>query len=220
MKQKNLIAIVPVRKGSQRVKNKNFKNFSTENNLLSLKLKILTNVNLIDEIIVNTDSEEGIEIAKKYNVSYHKRDKFYASSECDNSTFWAHIAQNTNSKYIMMTNCTSPFVKKETYLDIINRFELLKKNHDSINTSTEVKEYLYKKNKPINFKIGKAPNSQDLPQIQKLNFAVNLIERSNMIKHKSVVGLNPVLYNLDEYEGFDIDTPFDFEFAEFLHKKI
>jgi CMP-N-acetylneuraminic acid synthetase len=220
MKQKNLVAVIPIRKGSQRVKNKNLKHFFNEDNLLTLKLKTLIKINIIDDVVVNTDSEEAIEIAKKFNVSYHKRDDFFASSECDNSTFWSHIAKNTNSKFIMMTNCTSPFVKYETYIDIINRFELSKDSHDSINTATQVKEYLYKDNKPFNFKIGKTPNSQNLPDIYKLNFAINIIHRDKMIKNKSVIGIKPILYNLDEYEGFDIDTPFDFEFAKLLCSKI
>ena len=69
---KKIVAIVPVRKGSKRIKNKNFKKFASSN-LLEIKLKSLKKVNLIDQIIVSTDSPIAIKIAVKYNVSYHIR---------------------------------------------------------------------------------------------------------------------------------------------------
>ena len=49
---KKIVAIVPVRKGSKRIKNKNFKKFASSN-LLEIKLKSLKKVNLIDQIIVS-----------------------------------------------------------------------------------------------------------------------------------------------------------------------
>ena len=46
-----ITAVVAVRKGSQRVPNKNIKPFG-ESNLLEMKLKVLLQVNGIDEIVV------------------------------------------------------------------------------------------------------------------------------------------------------------------------
>tara|TARA_Y100001970_G_C14129123_1_gene800659 strand:+ start:357 stop:1028 length:672 start_codon:yes stop_codon:yes gene_type:complete len=214
---KNLVAVIPVRKGSQRVKNKNFKFFAGKN-LLIHKIQVLKQIKKIDEIIVNTDSNEAIQIAKKLNVNYHIRKKYFASSKCSNSEFWSHIGKVTNAKYIMFTNCTSPLIKKSTYEKIIKIFKR-NKIHDSINTVTDLKDYLYLKNKPLNFKKEKAPNSQDLPDVVKLNFAVNIISKNHMFKKKTLIGNKPFLYKLDEVEGFDINTPLEFKFAEYLFKK-
>ena len=96
----NFVAVVPVRKGSQRVKNKNFKPFAGKNLLLH-KIETLKQITQIDEIIINTDSDQAIEIAKKCNVKFQKREEYFASSECTNSEFLRHIAENTNAKYIM-----------------------------------------------------------------------------------------------------------------------
>ena len=71
--RKTITAIVPVRKGSQRVKNKNFKSFAGSN-LLRIKLGVLKQVKTIDKIVVSTDSPEAIEIAKEFGVDYHKRE--------------------------------------------------------------------------------------------------------------------------------------------------
>ena len=59
----SVVAIVPVRAGSQRVPKKGFRPFG-DTTLIDLKLSTLTQVNKIDEIIVTTDSEEVLEIAK------------------------------------------------------------------------------------------------------------------------------------------------------------
>ena len=64
MKKKKLTALVPVRKGSQRVKDKNIKNFGGTS-LLELKIKNLKKISLIDEIIVNSDSDDMLDIGKK-----------------------------------------------------------------------------------------------------------------------------------------------------------
>ena len=213
-----LVAVIPVRKGSQRVKNKNLKKFA-DTNLLTFKIETLKKVKRIDKIIINTDSEEAIKIAKKHNVEYKKREDYYASSECTNSEFWSHIAENTKSEFIIFTNCTSPLIKVETYDEIIDSFDISYPTHDSVNTVSELKEYLYLNQKPLNFNPDKAPNSQDLPNVIKLNFAVNIIRRNTMFKKKSLVGYKPSFYSLNDVESLDINTSYEFEYAEFLYKK-
>jgi|TARA_B100001540_G_C15636067_1_gene564420 CMP-N-acetylneuraminic acid synthetase len=213
-----LVAVVPVRKGSQRVKNKNLKKFS-DTNLLTFKIETLKKVKRIDNIVINTDSEEAIEIAKKLNVDYKIREDYFASSECTNSEFWSHIAEQTKSEFIIFTNCTSPLIKVETYNEIIDSFDISFPEHDSVNTVSEMKEYLYLDEKPLNFDPNKAPNSQDLPNVIKLNFAVNILKKETMQKKKSLVGYKPSFYSLNDVESLDINTKYEFEYAEFLYDK-
>ena len=121
--KKNLVAVVTVRKGSERVKNKNFKLFGKKN-LLIHKIETLKKIKELDEIIINTDSDKAIKIAKNLKVNFFRREEYYASSSCSNSEFWSNIAKNTNSKYIMFTHCTNPMVKKK---HMRNSLKLLKK---------------------------------------------------------------------------------------------
>ncbi len=60
---KKLTAVIPVRQGSQRVKNKNFRSFAGKS-LLEHKIEIVKKIN-VDEIIINNDSEKDIEIDQK-----------------------------------------------------------------------------------------------------------------------------------------------------------
>ena len=214
--RKTITAIVPVRKGSQRVKNKNLRPFGNTT-LLDLKLQTLLQIKTLDNIIVSTDSEQAIEIAKSYNIPTHKRDPYYASSNCTNSEFFENLGQSIEGDYLMYTPVTAPLIKPETYYDFINRFFNVLDNHDSMLTATYVKDHMWLDNKPINYDPTNAPNTQDLPDIIKLTYGINIISKKNMIECKNVVGKNPTFYLLDGDETVDIDTPLDFKFAEFLY---
>lgn len=212
---KDLVAVIPVRKGSQRVKNKNFKKFGKKN-LLYHKILTLKKIKNLNKIIINTDSNEAIKISKILKVDFFKRQKYFASSKCNNSDFWKNIADSTDADYIMFTNCTSPFVSLDTYNKLIKIFNKYKKKYDSFNTVTKVFDYLYYKNKPLNFIPGKTQNSQNLKGLVKLNFAINIISKKQMAKSKSIIGNKPFFLELDEIEGFDIDTNLDFNFAKYI----
>lgn len=210
-------AVIPVRKNSQRVKNKNFRKFHKKN-LLIYKILQLKRIKGLDEIVVNTDSTEAIKIAKKLKVNYWKREKYYASSKCTNSDFWQYIAETTKNEFILFTNCTTPLIKDETYKNALNLFKKNFGKFDSLNSATSVKEFLYYGKKPLNFNLSKTPNSQNLPNILKFNFGINILSTKNMRKKKSVIGSKPFLLKIDQLEGVDIDTMIDFKFAEFLYK--
>jgi CMP-N-acetylneuraminic acid synthetase len=217
--RKIITAIVPVRKGSQRVKNKNFKSFA-DSNLLEIKLNALKQIKTIDKIIVSTDSIIAIETAKRLGVECHERDEYFASSECSNSEFFENLAQCCEGDYLMYTPVTSPLIKIQTYYDFINRFSNSTNTYDSMVTAAYVKDHMWLDNKPLNYDPTNAPNTQDLPDILKLTYGINIISRENMIKFRNVIGNKPAFYVLEGEEIVDIDTPLDFEFAAHLYKKI
>ena len=215
---KKIVAIVPVRKGSKRIKNKNFKKFA-KSNLLEIKLRSLKKVSLINEIIVSTDSTLAIKIAKKYNVSYHIREKYFASSKCTNSEFFENLAKSIDGDFLMYTPCTAPLIKSSTIQNLIKKFLSVYPKCDSANTINYIKEHLWLNNKPINYNPKKSPNTQDLPDIMKLTYGANIISRKKMINKKNVLGDRPYFYHINDKEGLDVDNPIDFDVAEYLYKK-
>ncbi len=216
--KKKIVAIVPVRKGSKRIKNKNFKKFANSN-LLEIKLKSLKKIKLINEIIVSTDSSKAIQIAKKHNVSFHIREKYFASSKCTNSEFFENLAKSIDSDFLMYTPCTAPLIKSSTIQNLIKKFLNIYPKYDSANTINYIKEHLWLNNKPINYNPKKSPNTQDLPDIMKLTYGANIISRKLMISKKNVLGNNPYFHNISDIEGLDVDNPIDFDVAEYLYKK-
>jgi len=217
MKKGKLTVVVPVRAGSQRVKDKNIKPFANSN-LLKIKLETLKKVSIIDKIIVNSDSDEMLDIALSCGISTHKREGYYASSKCDNSEFFEHIATTTPSDYILCSLVTAPLISKETYFACINKF--MNSDIENLVTVSDVKHHLWLNGNPLNYNPQSSPNSQDLPDVVSLNYGISIISRDDMIKNRNIVTKNPYFYSLDEIESLDIDTEFDFMVAEYVYKKM
>lgn len=207
-----LTAVIPVRQGSQRVKNKNFKLFAGKS-LLEHKIELIKQLP-VDEIIINTDSDHAIELAKKNSISYYRRDPYYASSECTNSEYHEYLAKVTNSKNILITQVTAPLIKLETYIEAIDIFSNV--NCNSLMSTKKIVEYIWYKNSPINYKLDYAPNSQDLPNYFAPTFGVILANREAMLRSRNFICDNPHFYPISDTEAIDIDTELDFKFAEFL----
>jgi CMP-N-acetylneuraminic acid synthetase len=212
---KKITAVIPVRQGSQRVKNKNFKEFAGKS-LLEHKIDIVKKLP-VDNIIINTDSEYAISLAKENNVEYHRREPYYASSECTNSEYHEYLAKVTDSENILITQVTAPLISLDTYIEAIDIFSNV--NCNSLMSIKKIKEYLWYKNKPINYKLDYAPNSQDLPDYFAPTFGVIIVNKEAMLKSKNFICNKPNFYELSDMEAIDIDTKLDFEFAEFLFKK-
>ena len=219
-----IAAVVAVRKGSQRIPNKNIKPYG-KSNLLDMKLNLLKSVRNIDEIIVNSDCDKMLDIGLQHGVSIHKRSEYFASSECSNSEFHGHIAEVTNSDTIFLAPVCSPFVSIKSHEKAIelylNGFYDKKDEikFDSTISVTEVKNHLWLNNEPINYDLNNVPNSQDLPDVVKLNYGITITDKKIMQKYKRVVGNAPAFYKLDEIESQDVDTPFDWLVAEAIYKK-
>jgi len=215
-----ITAIIPVRKDSQRVKNKNKKLFANSS-LLEIKINQLIKlqkVNKISEIIVTSDDDEMLDLAKNLGVKTHKRNSYYASSKASNSEFFHNLATEVGSTpWIMYSPVTSPLVSIETYNEILSEF---KTNPCNIVTASPVKHHLWLDGSPINYEIENSPNSQDLPDIYSINYGISIIRRSDMIKYKNVVTPIPTFKILDEIESIDIDTEFDFMIAELIYNKL
>jgi CMP-N-acetylneuraminic acid synthetase len=214
---KKITAIVPVRKGSERVKNKNVKPFANST-LLDIKLNCLKKINLIDEIIVSSDCDSMLQIASKYGVKTHKRDEYYASSKANNSEFFKNLAESIDGEYIMYSPVTCPLISKETYFDCINTFQ--NPEVHNLVTVSPVKHHLWLDGKPLNYDIKNSPNSQNLPDINQITYGISIISKKDMLLYGNIVNESPTFKVLDEIESVDIDTEFDFMVAEYIYNKL
>lgn len=211
-----IVAIIPVRKGSQRVINKNIKPFG-DTNLLELKIRVLKKIENIEKIIVNTDSYDMAEIARNNDCEVIIRDDFYASSNINNSDYWEHLAKSIKEEYFILCQVTSPFVKVSTYKKAIKLY--FEGAYDSINSVSIEKKFLWKDDNPINYDYDHTPKSQDLDKITSLNFGITIVNRKLLEKNKNLVLEKRFFMELDKVESLDIDDEFDFEIAEYLYIK-
>lgn len=217
--QKKVSALIAVRSGSVRVKNKNIRTFN-ESTLLELKIKQLQSVKEINDVVVNSNSDEMLSIAKNLGARTVKRDDYYASNTISMSSVFEHMAKNMDCENILYANCTNPLVSTNSYSDAIRIFLNNTSAYDSLVSCHDIKEFLYLDGKALNYDPMNQPRSQDLPNVVALNFAISIISKSDMIKNRNIIGMNPYFYKLNEVESLDIDTPLDFFIAEKLYQHI
>jgi len=215
--QKKVSALIAVRSGSVRVKNKNIRPFN-DSTLLEIKIKQLQSVKEVSDITVNSNSDYMLTIASNLGVNTVKRDGYYASNTVSMSEVFKHMASNMDCENILYANCTNPLVSGKSYSNAIQVFFNNVSEYDSLVSCHDIKEFLYKDGKALNYDPRNQPRSQDLPDIVALNFAISIISKSNMIKNSNIIGENPFFYKLNEIESVDIDTPLDFFIAEKLYK--
>lgn len=211
-------AVVPIRKGSQRVKDKNLRPFG-DTTLLELKIGKLKEAGIFDEIIVNTDSDRAIEVAKANGVSWHRRKDYYASSQCSGSEYFQHLGNVTDADVIAYCPVTSPFVTAETISRCLGLY-IASEECDCVSTVSDVKEFLWRDGAPLNYDRYNAPNSQDLPDVKALNFGFTLVSRESLVRNRNIIGDSPLFVTTSEIEAIDIDTPLDFFIAEQVYKKV
>ena len=210
-------ALVAVRTGSQRVINKNARPFA-DSTLLDLKIQQLLRIPNLDGVVVNSNDDMMLDIARKYGCETVKRDAYYASNDVSMSDVYRNMAMNFDADDVAYINVTNPLLKDETIIKCINDYYKFNTTYDSLNSAHLIKEFLFKDNLPINYDLRNQPRSQDLPDISALNFAINIISREKMVECKNVVGYKPYIYCIDEIEATDIDNQIDFDFAEFVYK--
>jgi N-acylneuraminate cytidylyltransferase len=221
----NISAFLPCRSGSQRVINKNTRPFSdVPGGILEVKLRQLLLVNLFDEIVLSTDDELAIEIAKNINnskIRIERRPKYLCESTTKVEDLINYVPTIINSDHVFWVHATTPLVNHEIIAKAILEYEVaLKQGFDSIMSVTEYKSFLWDAEKKdiINFDRSKIkyPQTQDLRPLYEINHAFYAMSKKLYLQYRDRIGKNPYLFKLSKIEAVDIDWDEDFIIAEQL----
>ncbi|AXX87641.1 acylneuraminate cytidylyltransferase family protein [Malaciobacter marinus] len=222
--KKEIIAFLPMRKGSQRIKNKNIKKFANiKKGLTFIKISQLLKVKEIDKIIVSTDDKKVIDIALSFDskkIHIDKRPKELATSSTSTDELIKYVPKIIKKGIVIWTHVTSPFIDEKIYSKMIKTY-LDNKNNDSLMSVTKIQKFLWDKKNPINYnrKKEKWPRTQTLNPVYEVNSGAFINEIKNYKKFNDRIGKNPILFELDTIQSFDIDWKEDFEIAQVLWEK-
>lgn len=213
---KNLI-IIPARKGSKRLKNKNFLKLNGKT-LLEHTIEFAKKVNRTDSIIVSTDSTKLKKISKESGVLCPwLRPKSISSDHSTSSSVALHALKWFQKKYkisidnVVLMQPTSPFRRIKTYINCLN----LLKNYPNYSIVTFQKNKK-RKYKFINQNSIKLTNEECLEPNGNLYF----IKSKNLIKYNSFYRPKVKGYIIkNKYEKLDIDNIYDYNLAKLYAKK-
>ena len=212
-----VIAVIPVKSQSTRVKYKNTK-LLTDRPLFIHTLEKLLEIDEIDEVWIDTDKKYIIDLALDYNCKnfkYFIRDEKYSNNNTCGNKLLENEINNISSDIYLQILCTSPFLKKNSIKKCIN---LLKsEKYESVITVSKEKIYKWNNNIPC-YNINKIPNSVDLNDTIKESMSLYGITREEFLKTKRRIGINPYLLEIDLEESIDINNLNDFKLANKISK--
>lgn len=209
-------AVVPCRAGSERVKSKNTRPFAGfEHGLLELKLKQLTAVEQLEEIIVSTNDPVVAEFSGKFSAAQDPRvtvierpDKLGRSST-PMSEFIQYLGGLREKGTMLMTHVTHPFMNSGIFAELIQAWtRAAAQGHDSMLTVTKLHTFLWDaQGRPFNYDDSeeKWPRSQDIDPLFEINHAAYLIPFRTVLAAGDRVGRNPFMYEMSGQAVMDID---------------
>lgn len=212
----NITAIIPIRGGSKRCKNKSIRKFA-DTTLLELRINILKKVNGISRIQVNSDCDEILQKAKELGVETFKRDPKYASDEADGKMVYECLSNACPTEIMLIAFTPTPFIDENDYQKCIDIFNT--ETCDSVISVQHKKDYMFYDKKPVNFNPLKTCKSQDLPKYYNMTFGITIVRTDFVKENHSIWTENPYFYEVDELKALDIDTNMDFLICEEIYKK-
>jgi CMP-N-acetylneuraminic acid synthetase len=212
--------LMPIKAYSSRLKDKNFKSFNGKP-LYQVILDKLHQVKYIDNIVVNTDSDIiALECPKLYSkVKILQRPDHLLDPNLTMNTLIDYDIQQVNGEHFFQTHCTNPLLSIKTIHETIEWYFNHLENYDSLFTVEKIqKRGYFEDGKPINHNNALLEQTQHMPSIYIENSNIFIFSRSSFLSTKSRIGKNPCLYEMDSFEGMDIDYETDFKKAELIAK--
>lgn len=219
--------VLPCRKGSQRIIDKNTRPFAGHpDGLLGVKLEQLARCRRVASLVVTTDDPVVMEISRAhaaripYPVHVIPRPEALAASGTLDD-FVAYIPTIVEAGVVLWTHVTSPFFGNHEIDDAIAAYdrEVTGGAHDSLMGVSRIQTFLWDEGgRCISHDRAavKWPQTQDLEPIYEVNSSVFMIDRDAMAARADRIGDRPYLLETVKLASFDIDWPDDFEMAERL----
>ena len=218
------IAIVPIRKGSKGIKNKNRKILYNKP-LFHYSLISLLNAELIDKVILATDDDELISsfdysiFKNSKKLTLYRRLDENANDESTTESVMLEFIElsklNLNDN-LLLVQATSPLTTKEDVDNILKDFQT--SNYDSILSVIKSPGFYWSSEGfSLNYDWRKRPRRQEIKnETYKENGALYISKVKNILNSKNRLNGNIGFYIMKDYQKLDIDNIEDFSKAKEL----
>lgn len=230
-KDLKILALIPARSGSKRIKDKNIRPLDGKP-LIAHTIESALKSRYINKVIVSTDSEKIADISKEHGAECpFLRPADIAGDHSVEISYYIHalnwLAENEHYIPDIIVNLyvTSPFRKTETIDQAIEKF-LAHSDADSLRSVKKCSEHPYKmwyflgdylepliptQNTNVH-----TFSSQMFPEYYIQNASIYITRPETIKKYNSVIGNTVIGFQMSEEESFDINTELDFSLAENL----
>jgi CMP-N-acetylneuraminic acid synthetase len=213
-----IVAFVPMRHSSERVRGKNYRLFANKP-LYHYIIESLLNCPQITQVCIDTDSPVIIEEVSKIfpTVKVLLRPEHLRDGGIPMNDVLLNSVSQVSSDFYIQTHSTNPLLRQETISKAIDLF-LNSPDHDSLFTVTRLQTRLYDANgNAMNHDPSILLRTQDLPPVFEENSNLYIFSEKTLKEKNNRIGYNPLLFEIDRDEAWDIDEEIDFRVAEFLY---
>ena len=219
MSSRMATALVPMKAHSERLPNKNVKEFAGRP-LFHWIMEALVASERVDEIVVNTDSERiAREAEARFGATVLWRPDHLLGDMVGIQPLIEWDLQHSHSQLYLQTHSTNPLLRPETIDRAIAAF-CDQEYHDSLFTVTKLYTRLYYMDgRPVNHDPEELMRTQDLDPILEENSCVYVFPRSTFEQRGHRLGERPLLMDISPLEALDIDESHDFVIAETLMQR-
>lgn len=220
------ICIIPARGGSKRIPRKNILSFNGKP-LIAWSIETAIKSQVFSKVIVSTDDSEIAEVSEKHGAEVpfvrdaNLADDFATIAE----VLLDALSKIERAQYICCLYPTAPMLTVEDFQ--IAYQQLKQENADSVISTTEfdfhpLRAFEVQDGIKLNFKWPEnaLTRSQDLPEFLHDAGAFYFFKTAAFVEQEKLVMKNTIGHKIERRRAVDIDTPEDFEFAEFLHKHL
>jgi CMP-N-acetylneuraminic acid synthetase len=218
MHAKKIVALLPMKANSERVKGKNFRDFNGKP-LFRWILDTLLSVKEIDTVVINTDArhilaENGLVETDRVLIR-DRRAEICGDLVSMNKVIADDIA-NVDADMYLMTHTTNPFLSAATIEQAIEKFRRAQDEGgaDSLFTVDRIQTRFYRADaSAINHDPDNLVRTQDLEPWFEENSNLYVFTKDGFASTNARIGRKPVLFESPRFESIDIDDPEDWDFA-------
>ena len=219
----NILAIIPARGGSKGLPRKNILELGGKP-LIAWTIEACLDCDFIGKVLVSSDDEEILNIAKGYGSGTILRPKELASDSALTVPVIEHalstLGKSLNEfSYVALLQPTSPLRNSR---HITEAFRCLMSNEATSVISvaqsvhSPLKSFILKDGYLEGIVNNEYPfmRRQDLPETYQANGAIYIVDINEFKEKKSLLTTKTIPFKMDESSSLDIDTLADFEYVE------
>lgn len=228
---KTVLGVITARGGSKGIPRKNIKDFLGEP-LIARTIKAAQQSAFLDLFVVSTDDDEIAAVAERFGARAPFRrpaelatDTAGSVAAVQHAVTWIKDREGRSFDYVMILQPTSPLRTADDIDACIKK--IIETGADSVMSMVELVDFSIAKLKilegdriaPFVSPEGRTSSRRDeTPKLYKRNCAVYLT-RTELIMAGDLFGIDSRAYLMPPDRSVDINTPFDFELAQYFAAK-
>lgn len=214
---RRVVALLPIKDHSERVKGKNFREFCGKP-LYHHILNTLDRTYAVDEIIIDTDSPrvtlEAPQLSSKVRVIDRPAD--LRGDLVSMNRIIEHDLAHSDGEVYLQTHATNPLLRSETIALALRAFVEQEEFDSLLTVNAFHSRFYFADGRPVNHDPENLIRTQDLPPLYEENSCLYVFTKESFGLKRRRIGAKPMMYPTPAMESVDIDDEFAFRLAELL----